>query len=355
VNRAQVVKWIDYFHEHYPSLHVVPFTSRALEARRENTPIDITKKRKFKKIPLKQRWRAYGGRDLMEACASLVIPNNDAPTLSAFREAMFEVAQKVEPITLPPPLPADEGNGDSDDDNSSDDDNVDDELAFQEPDARKAVLQRPSRAHQQMMQAQKRANEASAASGGAGCAKRGRSGKGRKGRGKRRGNDDDYDDDDDDDVAIVPTAPRATARKAKGDGHHKRGAKKHSRRGSDESGSDRDEERTADDDDSDDELDRERVVADEGDIDLSTELDDGLPKLVTENDKRFVTIGMVGHPNVGKSSFINAMKGKKVVSTSRTPGHTKHFQTIFLNDRVRLCDCPGLVFPLLDFPRELQV
>lgn len=67
-----------------------------------------------------------------------------------------------------------------------------------------------------------------------------------------------------------------------------------------------------------------------------------------------VTIGCVGHPNVGKSSLLNALYGKKVVSVSRTPGHTKHFQTIFLTDNVRLCDCPGLVFPSRA-PKALQV
>ena len=67
-----------------------------------------------------------------------------------------------------------------------------------------------------------------------------------------------------------------------------------------------------------------------------------------------VTIGCVGHPNVGKSSLMNALIGRKVVSVSRTPGHTKHFQTIFLTDTVRLCDCPGLIFPSMA-PKELQV
>ncbi|CAA9993145.1 unnamed protein product [Nesidiocoris tenuis] len=43
-----------------------------------------------------------------------------------------------------------------------------------------------------------------------------------------------------------------------------------------------------------------------------------------------------------------------VVSVSRTPGHTKHFQTIFLTPQVRLCDCPGLVFPSM-VPKPLQV
>lgn len=67
-----------------------------------------------------------------------------------------------------------------------------------------------------------------------------------------------------------------------------------------------------------------------------------------------LTIGCVGHPNVGKSSFMNALIGKKVVSVSRTPGHTKHFQTIFLTKNIRLCDCPGLVFPSY-YPKQLQV
>lgn len=51
---------------------------------------------------------------------------------------------------------------------------------------------------------------------------------------------------------------------------------------------------------------------------------------------------------------MNALMGRKVVSVSRTPGHTKHFQTIFLTQTVRLCDCPGLVFPSC-VPRPLQV
>ncbi|KAF9405971.1 Ferrous iron transport protein B, partial [Entomortierella beljakovae] len=46
--------------------------------------------------------------------------------------------------------------------------------------------------------------------------------------------------------------------------------------------------------------------------------------------------------------------GRTVVSTSRTPGHTKHFQTIYLAQNVRLCDSPGLVFPSL-LPKPLQI
>ncbi|KAH1165694.1 hypothetical protein KIL84_023253 [Mauremys mutica] len=41
-----------------------------------------------------------------------------------------------------------------------------------------------------------------------------------------------------------------------------------------------------------------------------------------------VTVGLVGYPNVGKSSTINTILGNKKVSVSATPGHTKHFQHI---------------------------
>ena len=74
----------------------------------------------------------------------------------------------------------------------------------------------------------------------------------------------------------------------------------------------------------------------------------------SETQDGFITIGMVGHPNVGKSSLINSLMGKRVVSVSKTPGHTKHFQTIFVTPSVRFCDCPGLVFPSLS-PRPFQV
>jgi GTP-binding protein EngB required for normal cell division len=45
-----------------------------------------------------------------------------------------------------------------------------------------------------------------------------------------------------------------------------------------------------------------------------------------------IYVGIVGHPNVGKSAFINGVVRRKVVSVSSTAGHTKHFQTIALVD-----------------------
>ena len=63
---------------------------------------------------------------------------------------------------------------------------------------------------------------------------------------------------------------------------------------------------------------------------------------------------MTGQPNAGKSSLINSLMGKRVVSVSKTPGNTKHFQTIHVTKNVVLMDCPGLVFPSI-VDRPLQV
>ncbi|KAL6108047.1 lsg1 [Pungitius sinensis] len=58
-----------------------------------------------------------------------------------------------------------------------------------------------------------------------------------------------------------------------------------------------------------------------------------------------LTVGLVGYPNVGKSSTINTILRNKKVSVSATPGHTKHFQTLYVEPSLCLCDCPGLVMP----------
>lgn len=108
--------------------------------------------------------------------------------------------------------------------------------------------------------------------------------------------------------------------------------------------------------------DRETTAAPSGDVELSEEEEririlttDELEALFLEHapdvdtgpdgERRKTSIGLVGYPNVGKSSTINALIGAKKVSVSATPGKTKHFQTIHLSEQVILCDCPGLVFP----------
>ncbi|PIO70209.1 hypothetical protein TELCIR_07942 [Teladorsagia circumcincta] len=65
-----------------------------------------------------------------------------------------------------------------------------------------------------------------------------------------------------------------------------------------------------------------------------------------------VVVGMVGYPNVGKSSTINRIADGKKVSVSATPGKTRHFQTVHIDSQLVLCDCPGLVMPSFAFGRN---
>jgi ribosome biogenesis GTPase A len=58
---------------------------------------------------------------------------------------------------------------------------------------------------------------------------------------------------------------------------------------------------------------------------------------------------------VGKSSLLNTLLGKKKVSVSPTPGHTKHIQTHYVTQQLVLCDCPGVVHPKLHIPKAMQV
>ncbi|CAK1586435.1 unnamed protein product [Parnassius mnemosyne] len=58
-----------------------------------------------------------------------------------------------------------------------------------------------------------------------------------------------------------------------------------------------------------------------------------------------LTVGMIGYPNVGKSSTVNVLMQTKKVSVSSMPGHTRHIQSLILDDDIELLDCPGLVLP----------
>ena len=54
---------------------------------------------------------------------------------------------------------------------------------------------------------------------------------------------------------------------------------------------------------------------------------------------------VVGIPNVGKSTFINAFAGKACTKTGNKPGVTKGKQWIRLNKGLELLDTPGILWP----------
>jgi len=62
------------------------------------------------------------------------------------------------------------------------------------------------------------------------------------------------------------------------------------------------------------------------------------------SDKRQISVGIIGYPNTGKSSVINALMGKKCCKAAPVPGETKVWQYITLMRRIFLIDSPGVVY-----------
>ena len=67
-----------------------------------------------------------------------------------------------------------------------------------------------------------------------------------------------------------------------------------------------------------------------------------------------VTIGVLGYPNTGKSSVINAICGRKKASTSPMSGHTKGKQLLRMAKGIFLLDTPG-VYPYKEKGRKLAL
>jgi nuclear GTP-binding protein len=61
------------------------------------------------------------------------------------------------------------------------------------------------------------------------------------------------------------------------------------------------------------------------------------------SEKKQISVGVIGYPNVGKSSVINTLISKKSCKVAPIPGETKIWQYITLFKNIYLIDCPGVV------------
>lgn len=64
-------------------------------------------------------------------------------------------------------------------------------------------------------------------------------------------------------------------------------------------------------------------------------------------EKRIMIVGM---PNVGKSTFINRLKGKKSLAVGNTPGVTRGVQWITISKQLMVLDTPGILYTRLHSP-----
>lgn len=85
-------------------------------------------------------------------------------------------------------------------------------------------------------------------------------------------------------------------------------------------------------------------------ITRSTEILDQLNKKREEKglQKRSIRALIIGTPNVGKSTLINRLVGKKAVQVGDKPGVTKSLGWIRINKDIDLLDSPGILWPKLE-------
>ena len=65
---------------------------------------------------------------------------------------------------------------------------------------------------------------------------------------------------------------------------------------------------------------------------------------------RAARVLIVGAPNVGKSTLINRLVGKKSVGVGNTPGFTKSLSWIRIREDIELLDTPGILYPKIEDP-----
>ena len=65
-------------------------------------------------------------------------------------------------------------------------------------------------------------------------------------------------------------------------------------------------------------------------------------------EKRKYRVLIIGVPNVGKSTLINRLVGRKATNVGNLPGVTKDVSWIRIDDDIDLLDTPGILWPKID-------
>ncbi len=79
-----------------------------------------------------------------------------------------------------------------------------------------------------------------------------------------------------------------------------------------------------------------------------------MESLIPDHGQRvgFINVLVLGIPNVGKSTTINALLGRKVAKTGNEPAITKDIQKLRLGDNIMLWDSPGILWPKVENPNS---
>jgi ribosome biogenesis GTPase A len=75
---------------------------------------------------------------------------------------------------------------------------------------------------------------------------------------------------------------------------------------------------------------------------------DAVDRALARGVRKTVKVMVLGVPNVGKSTLINALRGKGIAQTGDRPGVTKSNQWIRISPYLELLDTPGMLWPRLD-------
>ena len=68
----------------------------------------------------------------------------------------------------------------------------------------------------------------------------------------------------------------------------------------------------------------------------------------------YINIGVIGYPNTGKSSLINALCGRKALGVGSKPGRTRGYQWVRMTENIRFIDTPGVI-PMADWNETKQI